>query len=312
MPDTTFSDVATAIVDILERGLPQDDAVVHFIASTYGDLPDQALAALVADSDDPQAASLLELLLFPGPGTALALEDVLGQARLDAADLPALAQAVTARASRAVARMPSGSRIPLPLAPESVRRLIDRLSPHRSLPADLRARLETHWPDQARELAVVARQIGPDWTPAATAFTQTLLDKLAPATSDPAPAVEAVRFALRFLADQPAGSLPLPALFARRNQLAAQLRRAAQQEEALAKSNYETLILSGNRLPYLHAPDIARELGLADAVIVAMTGRPAPDGTASCQNLGVVAGLEELLSVFDRQTEKNDGESGGF
>lgn len=299
MPDTTLSDVATAIVDILAKGLPQDDTVVHFIASTYGDLPDKALTALVADSDDPQAASLLELLLFPGPDTALALEDVLGQAHLDAADLPALAQAVTASTSRAVALMPDGSRISLPLSPESVRRLINRLAPHRSPPADLRARLDIRLPEQARELAVAARQIGPDWTPAATAFAKTLLDKLPPATSDTTPEVDTVRFALRFLADQPAGSLPLPALFARRNQLAAQLRRAAQQEEALAKSNYETLILSGNRLPYLHAPDIARELGYADAIIQAITGRPAPEAAASCQDLGVVADLDALLGVFD-------------
>ncbi|WP_075356380.1 hypothetical protein [Desulfovibrio sp. DV] len=303
MHDTTLSTVAAAIIDILEQGLPQDDAVVHFIASTHGDLPDTALAALVADGDDPQAASLLELLLFPGPAAALALEDVLGQAGLKASDLPALARAVMAGAPRAVARLPGGSRIPLPLSPESVRRLIDRLAPHRNLPAGLRARLETHLPSEARELAVAARQIGPDWTPAAAAFAQTLFDKLPPGAADTAQAAQLVRFALRFLADLPAGSLPLPALFARRNQLAAQLRRAAQQEEALAKSNYETLILSGNRLPYLHAPDIARELGHADAIIRAITGRPAPEGGASCQDLGVFAGLEELLSVFGDPAE---------
>ena len=303
MPDTTLSDVAAAIVDILEQGLPQDAAVVHFIASTHGDLPGQALAALVADSDDPQAASLLELLLFPGPAAALALEDVLGQAGLEACDLPALAQAVMAGAPRAVALMPDGSRIPLPLSLESVRRLIDRLAPHRNLPAKLRARLETQLPDRARELAVAARQTGPDWTPAAVAFAGTLLDKLPPGAPDTAQTAQTVRFALRFLADLPTGNLPLPALFARRNQLAAQLRRAAQQEEALARSNYETLILSGNRLPYLHAPDIARELGQADAIIRAVTGRPAPEGGASCQDLGVFAGLEDLLSVFGDQAE---------
>jgi hypothetical protein len=301
MPDAAISSLAAAIVDILEQGLPQDDAVVHFISSTHGDLSPAALAALVADPDDPQAASLLELLLFPGPAVALALEDALEHAALIASDLPALAAAVAARSPRATAVLPGGSRLPLPVSPEHLGRLIDRLAPQRTLPAGLRAQLEARVPQAARSLAVAARQTGPSWTPAATAFATTFLAQM-PVDPDPAPAVATVRFVLRFLADLRQGSLPLPALFARRSQLAAQLRRAAQQDEALAKSNYETLMMGGNRLPYLHAPDIARELGLADAVIVTMTGRPAPDGAASCQNLGVVAGLEELLSVFGDQT----------
>ena len=73
-----------AILDLFAAGLPQDAAVTHFIHSTYGALSPAALDALLADREDPQTASLVELLLFPGEAVALTLEPALAEARLDA------------------------------------------------------------------------------------------------------------------------------------------------------------------------------------------------------------------------------------
>lgn len=289
-----------AIIDILETGLPQDAAVVHFIASTHGELGPEALAALTADPDDPQAASLLELLLFPGPDTALTLEEAMGRARLSAAETARLADALAENPPRAAAVLPGGLRLPLPLSPEQVRRFVGRLAPQRTLPEPLHRLLAERFPATARTLAVAARQTGPDWTPAAAAFFGALLAKLPPETPD---APDTLRFALRFLADTPGDVPPLPALMARHSRLVIQLRRARQQEEALAQSNYETLVMAGNRLPYLHAPDIARELAHAAAAIVAVTGRPPVDTGASCQNMGHAATLEEVLEVFGDQAD---------
>ena len=290
----------TAIIDILEKGLPQDAAVAHFIRSTYGELAPQELAALIADPDDAQADSLRELLLFPGPDTALALEPAMEQARLCVDATARLADALADNPPRAAAAMPDGTRLPLPLSPEHIRRFVARLAPQRSLPEQLRQILAARFPADALALAVIARQTGPEWTPGAAAFFQTLLTKLSPQAPD---APGNLRFVLRFLADTPPGVPPLPALSARYSQLLAQLRRAKQQDEGLAKSNYETLIMAGARLPYLHAPDIARELEHAAAVIEAVTGRPAVDAGASCRNMGVAATLEQVLEVFGEQAD---------
>ncbi|MFP5258346.1 MAG: hypothetical protein ACLGQH_04915 [Acidobacteriota bacterium] len=300
MQDQNVQGLVAAIVDKLESGLPQDDAVAHFIRSTHGELTPAELAALTADPDDPQAESLRELLLFPGPDTALALEPALAAADLSPEQTARLADALADNPPRAAAVLPGGLRLTLPLTPEQVRRFVARLAPQRTLPGDLRQLLAARFPADAPALAVAARQTGPDWTPAATAFLHSLLARLSPQGRD---APDTIRFALRFLADTPRGVPPLPALAARYSQLLAQLRRAKQQDEALAKSNYETLILSGNRLPYLHAPDIARELEQAGAVIEAITGRPAVDTGASCQDMGVAASLEQVLKVFGDQPD---------
>lgn len=300
MQDQPIQDLLTAIIDILETGLPQDAAVLHFIHTTHGALRAQQLAALVNDPDDAQAETLRELLLFPGPDTALALEPALERARLSVAATARLAEVLAENPPRAVAVMPDGTRLPVPLSPERLRRFVERLAPQRTLPEPLVRLLAERFPHDAMPLAAAARQLGPNWSPGAAAFFQTLLVKLAPEAPD-IPGV--LRFALRFLADTPPATPPLSALSARYSQLLAQLRRAKQQEEALAKSNFETLIMAGARLPYLHAPDIARELGQAAAILEAVTGRPAVDTGTSCQNMGVAASLEQVFSAFGEEAD---------
>ena len=300
MQEQNVHQLMTAIIDILESGLPQDAAVVHFIRSTYGELSPHQLAALIADPNDLQADALRELLLFPGPDTALALEPALAQARLSADATARLADALAENPPQAAAAMPDGTRLPLTPTPEQIRRFVARLAPQRNLPEPIQQLLAARFPADALALALTARQTGPEWTPGAAAFFQTLLAKLPSETPD---APNLLRFALRFLADAPAGTPPLPALTARYSQLLAQLRRARQQDETLTKSNYETLIMAGARLPYLHAPDIIRELEQAAALIAAVTGRPAVDAGASCQNMGHAASLEQVLEVFGKQAE---------
>lgn len=303
MPSQAIAQLAQAIADILERGLPQDAAALHCIRSTHGELSPAAIAALAADEDDPQAAPLLELLLFPGRQTALELEEAMARAALGPADLPVLAETLAGLGPRPTALLPDGEVVPLPvLELDQAARLVARLAPHRTLPAPAREAAQAAYPDLGRRLAADARQIGPVWSRGALAFFGNCLKRLPAVRPDPEKAGPVVRFLFRFLADLPENALPLPALMARQARLVAQLRRARLQEEALAKSNYETLIMAGNRLPYLHAPDIAEELALAEAVILAVTGRPAPETGPSCQDLGAFAEMEEVFAALDDQT----------
>ncbi len=301
---TPFPDVPEAllqaILNILATGLPQDASVAHFIRSTLGELSPGDIEAVLVDRDDPQAASLAELLLFPGEAVAMALEGPLAEARLDADGAAGLAQALAEAApARAVAVLPDKTRLAVPLEPDDLSRFAVRLAPARTLPAPCRELLATRYgAESALRLAVAARQTGPDWTPRCASFFETLLTRLDPATPQ---AQDILRFALRFLAGLPATALPLPALDARRVQLSLQLRRARQQEDALAKSNYETLIMTGARLPYLHAPDIDRELGHVDAILLALTGRLPDDTPAGCQDLGLVADLDDVVAIFNEK-----------
>jgi hypothetical protein len=293
------------VADLLGAGLPQDAAVAHFIRSTYGDLAPERLAALVAGTDDPQGASLIELLLFPGEDTARLLEPALAEADLDAAGTAALAERLALAATKAVAVLPGGTRLTVPLDAEAVARFVARLGPERSLPAEAAAIVaERFGRDVALALAVTARRSGPTRLGfGATSLLRSVASRL---PTDAPQAPEILGYVVRFLGGLADGLLPLPALLARHGRLVAQLRRARTQEQAQAKSNFETLAMTGARLPYLHAPDIAQELALAEAAIVAATGRPAPEAGATCLDLGVVADAADLFAALDDPGDQAD------
>lgn len=301
MNNADMDTLAGTIAALLAEGLPQDEAVAHFIRSTHGALSPSQLTALVAGNDDPQGASLAELLLFPGEETLQLLEPALAAAALDADGVAALASRLGALARQAVAVLPDGVRLPVPMDAEAIRRFVSRLHPTRTLPADVAALLTKRFgAPAALDLAVTARQAGPEWTPAGASFLRSVLSRL---TGDTATALDTLTYVVRFLGTLSDKALPLPALIAHRRRLAAQLRRARQQEQAQAASNFETLAMTGARLPYLHAPDIFRELTLADAAILAATGRPAPDTAGTCVDMGIIEDADDLLAALDDQRD---------
>lgn len=289
--------VARAIADRLGQGLVQDQATAHVLASTLDPLDPTILAARLGDPDDLEAAPLRELLLFPGPDTALALEPVLGAADLDPTDAATLVRSLAGmvRAVRVlVAGLPP---LTLEMAEAELAVFVGRLRPASTAPAPIRSLLaERFAPEAALSLAVACRHGGFDWTPPRRAFLTALLSRL-DAASEETP--DAVRFALGFLADLPPDTAPLDALSGHREHLTSRLRRAEAQAAALAGSNFETLLATGHRLPYLHAPDIARELALADRILVALTGRAGTGLGPVRRDLGTVADLAGLLDAMD-------------
>jgi len=291
--------LAGDIADRLARGLDQDADSAHCLVSTLGPLAPEDLAARLADPGDSEIAPLRELFFFPGPDLARDLEPALVEANLDAAGETALSRTLADTLPPVRIVLPSGEAFVLKMTPAEIEIWVRRLRPSRTAPAAVRQALSTRFPhDRALELAVACRQTGPDWTtPGREPFFLALLARLPSADTTP-PADETVRFALRFLAALPAADLPLAALPRHREGLANQLRRAKAQEETLARSNFETRIMTGIRLPYLHAPDIARELALADAALLALTGRTGASREPIRRDLGTVTDAAGLLAAL--------------
>jgi hypothetical protein len=302
MDSTPRTTLRRAIVALFATGLLQDAATAHCLASTLGPLAPEVLAARLADADDLEAASLRELLFFPDQATALALEPVLAAADLDAAGQAALERDLAGEIRQARVLLPQRPPLVLAVRPDDLRLFVGRLRPTNSPPVAVRQVLAERYPAPlALELAVACRQAALAWSPPRRSFLATLLGRLAPDGPD---TPEAVRFALGLLADLPAQIPPLAALPRRREALAAQYQRALLQEQSLAQSNFETLIVTGNRLPHLHAPTIARDLALADGILLAMTGRPGASDRPTQRDLGTVDDMEGLLEAFGDPGER--------
>lgn len=150
-------------------------------------------------------------------------------------------------------------------------------------------------PQTALDLALACRQADLDWSRPRESFLTALLNRLDPGAPE---SPDAVRFALRFLGDLAPGTPPLAALPRLRERLVSQLSRAKVQETTLAGSNFETLAMTGLRLPYLHAPDIARELALLDLVLLAVTGRSGAAQAAVSRDLGRVDDVSDLIAAL--------------
>lgn len=288
--------LARTIASVLEQGLPQDAATAHCLASTLGPLSPAALAARLDDADDGEAGPLRELLLFPGPVTARELEPALAAAACDAADVAALARLLADTVTHVRVLVPDLPPFTLTVTAQELARLLTRLGPARTAPAGLRHILADRFPPEtALDLAVACRQAGLSWSRPQESFLAALLTRLDPqAPESPA----ALRFALRFLADLAPDAPPLAALPRLRERLASQLTRARAQETVLAGSNFETLAMIGLRLPYLHAPDIARDLGQLDLILLAVTGRLGVAQAAVRRDLGNVSDMGDLLAAL--------------
>lgn len=298
--------LAETIAAHLALGLAQDAATARCLASSLGPLSAAELAARLADGDDLEAAPLRELLLFPGRDTSLALEPALAAADLAPADLQALTACLAGAVRHVRVRLPGQAPIDLPVAATDIDLFVDRLRPAHTPPASIRQTLAARFPAPlARELAVDCRLAALPWPPSHRAFLETLLGRIDPAGSD---APDLVRFALRLFAQLAPDEPPLTALSQYRETLLSQYHRARLQEQSLAASNFETLLATGARLPHLHAPDLARDLALADAMLVALTGRTGGGEPPAERDLGAVDDVAGFMDAFGRLGDGPSGE----
>lgn len=286
-----------AIADRLAQGLAQDAATAHCLAASLGELPPAELAARLGDPDDLEAAPLRELVLFPGRGLLRALEPALTAADLDDAGQTALVRELAGAVRETAIALPDGPTLRLPLAASDLHIFVVRLRPTATPPLAVREALCRRFaPATALDLAVDCRQSGLAWTPPRRGFLTTLLARPLPEADAPA----VIHYALRFLGELRPDEPPLAALPRRREVLAQHYHRACLQEQSLARSNFETLLLTGARLPHLHAPDLAQEIGWLDAILLALTGRTGESQTPSQRELGTLADVDDLLEALGK------------
>lgn len=305
MDSHAVAELARTIAARLAAGLAQDAATARCLESSLGPLAPAELAARLADADDLEAAPLRELLLFPGRDTSLVLEPALAAAGLAAADLPALTVRLAGTVRNIRVLLPARPPLDLPVTVGDLDLFVDRLRPAHTPPASIRQALATRFPAPlALELAVDCRLAALPWPPSHRAFLESLLPRFDPAAPD---APDLVRFSLRFFAELAPGEPPLATLPRRREALVSQYHRARLQEQSLANSNFETLLMTGARLPHLHAPDLARELALVDAILLALTGRPGGPDAPDERDLGTVDDVAGVLDAFSRLGDGSGG-----
>lgn len=290
--------LARAVARELERETPAGPEVERFACTVLGGVDDAALAALLADPVDPDAAALAELLLFPGRGMCQALEPALagaeaalaGEAGADAA--PTLGRALAALAPRARFTLPGGLGVALAPDARACAGVAVRLRPgHGAPPALARAVDAALAPQAALAARAALRHSRCPWT----ARNVELLARLAasPLAAPELPALLAYACALLPGLEEGAD---LAVALARAHAAALRHLEAHQRfARRLAEHNFETLALRGERAPHADPEALRREMRAADRLSRILCGVPAAAPDVAHQDLGARAPGEGLL-----------------
>ena len=267
VPD--FPPLASAAAARLRPGLDADEAIVHFIESTYGATDDAGLdAALSGDGGDRE--TLLELLLSPGPEDLAALEPALTPPlppeAVDAAalELARLVPKIAVRFARTFAPRT------LPLDADGARTYLLRLRPEIAVPDALREAAAA-FPEPNVALAAL-RHARFQPSPRRDRFLAGLLERAA----DRADGLDLLRFSLGFLGRRPTEPSIYAALMEERDHDELLLEQAEEFELRRASSNFETMLAQGVRPPHFPVDELRRAVEDIDTVARLVFGRADP------------------------------------
>lgn len=286
------------ILRLFEEGLPQDAAVLHYMASTHGGASPSDFQAILADRDDPDATSLAELLLFPDKDALNRLELVLEKADCSPKDALTVAEAVGQACPGTRAVLPGGEEVPLPLEPGDAARFVERLRLEHTPPRELSGAVGARFlGESGAPLKVALRHCRLEWTAGRIFFLAALIRNMASTGEE----LDVLVWALTYLGGLPEGAPPLDSLGMKYAELTTRLRRALDFQADLAKSSFEVLMAQGVRAPLLHPDAIRRELAMLETVCLAVAGRPAWTLAGMTEvDIGLFEDGEAMIAALER------------
>ena len=288
MPAADSPNQSTLLEDALRTalaaGVALTEPVRRFMEATFGDASPDALQALLDDESDAERDSLLDLLFFPDETLQAALEPILAKRALSTEDVARL----TARLKTA----PAMARLLFPGSQASVAAAL----PIFGVDAFL-SRLNLTWQPAAKLEAVLeqvdARPLSPEgdardgrirlrvWLRNA-ALRQTavqvrfLCDFLTRRPLGDGAFVDQLQFSFVFLKEHEDAANLYSALMNRKKFIFRHLVGARRAAARAARSNMETLTMTGVRTPHFDVPQGEQTLALIDAIEMAVYGRTEP------------------------------------
>jgi hypothetical protein len=268
----------------LAAGIELTEQVCQFMEATFGDASPATLQNLLDDESDAERDSLLDLLYFPDHTLQTAIEPVLQRNPPTAADVTRLAGRLTANPARARFVFPGSdvaiaAVLPIFGVDAFLRRLNLTWQPVAALETalervDARALSRKGDPQEGIvRLRVWLRNAALEQTPIQVRFLCDFLDRL---PIDDGPFVDQLRFSLVFLKEHAAAVNLYAALIDRKKFIFRHLMKARQAAERSARSNMETLIMTGVRTPHFDVAQGERTLDMIDRIAMAVFGRTEP------------------------------------
>jgi hypothetical protein len=270
--DKHLGKLAGLLRSYLGRTLRLNSDAEAFVTATYGDAEPETLKALTADIDASEAETFLELLLFPDIQFQIAIEPHLFPFKSERLSQRRLRNLLTRPpVSLTLELHENQAALQFPLPEDFLERFLARLNLARRWPASLEDAFDTHLALADRLRARVMLRNGPPWMgDGFPGLCADLVRALPPKHRDFWPALELV---IQLAPELTARSDPFALLTARKRRAFQMVEQQRDFEHRLRRSNIETLLGQGQRVPALARGEALRQMRVIDAVCQSVFGR---------------------------------------
>jgi hypothetical protein len=259
------------IIEALEDGGCLTDAILDYIDTTLFSPEPDRLAAFLSGDTDSQRDSLLDLIFFPEQAVQIDLEPILEAARFSAQDEKQMHDRLMARAIYARVNMPDGRQLVRIRVPDFIKsQYLARLNiswqmdPHvaeaiqKGLPASIRPIVKVRLRN-ARICTASGRRV----------FLCRFFQGMTHSEPDYLACLDLVLPLLEFAGR---GVEVYDLLVEHKRSLFRSLQQARRFETLLGRSNMETLMLQGLRVPHLSPDALMRHMRLIDLICLRIFG----------------------------------------
>lgn len=280
-PPSSWSILEDALRRYMAGGIALTEDVRCFMEATFGDASVATLQALLSDESSAERDSLLDLVFFPDPPLQNAIEPILENHFLTEDDVTLLAAQFKAMPVVTSLRIPGSDAVvpttmPAFLVDAFLARLNTPWQPAEALNASM-AQLDAHALSPTGDeqegrhwLRVLLRNAALRQTPVQIRF---LCDFFACLSPEDEAFVDKLTFMLVFMKEHEDSTNLYLSLMDRKKFIFQHLLKARRSGELAARTNMETLIMTGVRTPYFDVPTAERTLILIDSIAMAVFGR---------------------------------------
>ncbi|UCH20246.1 MAG: hypothetical protein JSU83_17045 [Deltaproteobacteria bacterium] len=264
--------LAEKIAGLIGEGIRISPDTLHFIDSTFANPSPQELAAILADEPDCERDVLVELIFFPDESIQVNLEDLLENLNMEKNEETRLRELLLGKELYTAIHFPD-SRQPLKLKmPHSAAdQFISRLNITKRLDRTLIDAIHKNVSENAQnQVKVKLRNARKTPTGYLSDFLSVFFEKMN--TTDPE-LLECLELILDILADISDNRDIFSSLMTRKRFYFKSLQKVEKFKEKLKTNNMETLILQGQRVPYINKSDATRKIVLIDKISLSVFGR---------------------------------------
>jgi hypothetical protein len=270
--ESTADTLADTLRSHLSRPLQLDADTERFVTATYGDAEAETLRAALADTSASDAETLLELLLFPDFAFQVHIEPLLSQLNSAAEQERYLGVCLRQPPIDLTLEIDDADgllRIPLP--GEFLDRFLSRLKIVKRCPVHLDRALTQHLNEGEQMRArVILRNTSVEL---GGRFAEICGRFLAALTSSHRDFWPALRLVIHLAVEFEAATDPFELLAEHKQRAFQMVEQQRELEHRLQRSNIETLMGQGQRVPTLAKADALKQMRIIDTISQALFGR---------------------------------------